>query len=83
MNDNITLKSAGAHRDPRKGIDYYIVTKGNRFYRMHDEQFTWCKETFGEPGVFSSTDRCRWYQNGSFFYFLNEEDCSWFLMRWS
>lgn len=83
MIDKITLKCSGAHRDPLKGVDYYIVSRSNHFYWMYDEQHTWCVETFGERGDFSSSDICRWYHNGSVFYFLNEEDCNWFILRWA
>jgi len=48
MIDKIILKCSGAHRDPRKGVDYYIVSRSNHFYWMYDEQHTWCVETFGE-----------------------------------
>jgi hypothetical protein len=47
----------------------------------------WCKETFGastgsiwsawqEPGE-------RWYANNSKFWFRDEADQTWFLLRWS
>ena len=83
MIDKITLKCCGAHRDTRKGVDYFEVVQGNRFYWMATDHHKWCVETFGNPGDFLSSDICRWYHNGSAFHFLNEEDCNWFLLRWS
>jgi len=36
----------------------------------------WCKEQFG-------TDNKRWYMRGGEFLFCNEEDFSFFCLRWA
>ena len=43
----------------------------------------WCVETFGptaEDGVFIPNHR--WYVNNAKFWFRNEADRDWFLLRW-
>ncbi len=43
----------------------------------------WCVNTFGptpKDGVF--TPSCRWYVNNAKFWFRNEADRDWFLLRW-
>jgi len=83
MIDDIKLTCSGAHPFQDTGVDYYIVTRSNHFFWLRDEQHKWCVETFGKAGDFSSSDICRWYHNGSLFYFLNKADCTWFLIRWA
>lgn len=68
---------------------------GSRYYTVRPvwydwpELETWCRETFGEPGdVWPNEDftwpECpRWIMNNGKFWFRNERDRSWFIMRWT
>jgi len=49
----------------------------------------WCEETFGPTGsLWRETKNLtpetnqRWYANNSKFWFLDEKDLNWFVLRW-
>lgn len=49
-----------------------------------EAMLSWCIETFDptpEDGVW--TPGARWYVNNSKFWFRNEKDRDWFLLRWA
>lgn len=49
-----------------------------------DEMIAWCEETYGptaDDGVW--TPGMRWYANNAKFWFRNEKDLNWFVLRWS
>jgi hypothetical protein len=50
----------------------------------------WCRETFGPTGSLwkerknlAPEPNQRWYANNSKFWFLDEKDLNWFVLRWS
>jgi hypothetical protein len=50
---------------------------------------TWCEETFGPTGSLWAETKSltpepnqRWYANNSRFWFLEEKDLNWFVLRW-
>jgi hypothetical protein len=49
----------------------------------------WCSETFGPVSDVWQADKwftepgARWYQNNAKFWFRDEADRIWFLLRWS
>ena len=48
-----------------------------------NEMMEWCVATFGpapEDGIW--TPGSRWYANNARFWFRNEADRNWFLLRW-
>lgn len=54
------------------------------------EMETWCYETFGETGsIWQETKNLtpephkRWYANNRKFWFRNEKDRDWFVIKWS
>lgn len=54
------------------------------FSKEWKELEDWCGQTFGptpEDGIW--TPGARWYINNSKFYFRDEKDMEWFLLRWS
>jgi len=63
------------------GEPYLIVSPtGLNWWEMR----SWCVESFGptpEDGVW--TPKMRWYENNSAFWFRNQKDRDWFVMRWS
>lgn len=46
---------------------------------------SWCCNTFGEPGSVwgDFTTNNRWYMNNSRFWFRDQKDLAFFLMKWS
>jgi len=71
------------------GIKYHIapIGHGGRFYA---KKIDWCTQTFGEcsmsrwqdPGPTSWKPNERWYANGDYFWFREEQDKVWYLLRW-
>ena len=71
------------------GIKYHIVpiAMGGRYYA---KQIDWCTEVFGEtatsywkdPGPTQWKPNERWYANGDYFWFREEKDKMWYLVRW-
>jgi len=58
----------------------WIYSSSNNWKEMTE----WMIETFGptpKDGVW--TPNARWYVNNSKFWFRNEEDLNWFVLRWS
>lgn len=54
------------------------------FSKEWKELEDWCMQAFGptpEDGIW--TPGARWYINNSKFYFRDEKDMEWFLLRWS
>ena len=48
-----------------------------------DEVIRWCEEQFG-PRVRDITARWSFSRDGySAYYFRNQQDCEWFLLRWA
>lgn len=68
---------------------------GSRYYTVEpvggswSEMEEWCYETFGAPGEvwefanFVWPALPRWVQNNRKFWFRNEKDRTWFVMRWT
>ena len=51
--------------------------------RMWDDIFLWCSQMFGEVGSPWQTEpNRRWYANNSKFWFRDEKDLAWFMLRW-
>lgn len=70
------------------GEQYYTVAPPMAGASWRDME-QWCQETFG-PSTASIWTKSniripneRWYQNNGKFWFRNEADFSWFLLRWS
>ena len=67
------------------GKRYYTVEPvGGNWIAMEK----WCTETFGDPSsvwnAFKESDQLgRWYMNDRRFWFRNERDRNWFIMKWS
>lgn len=67
------------------GARYYCVEPvGGNWMEME----TWCLDTYGNCG--SAWDKnnapeanARWYMNDRRFWFRNERDRNWFIMKWS
>lgn len=66
-----------------KVCDYRVVSYIGKEYWMPDYQHIWCHEQFGKAGEYTNIVVCRWYHHGNRFYFLNEADRDWFILRWS
>jgi hypothetical protein len=63
------------------GARYLTVHPGNS--SKWNEMMEWMIETFGPSacdGVW--TPNMRWYANNAKFWFRNEKDLNWFIMRW-
>jgi hypothetical protein len=74
------------------GKPYHMITVPNRGQEW-GTQVRWCDEQFGQTTSsithaegakkrMSLPDE-RWYTNGSHFWFRDEADYVWFLLRWS
>ena len=67
------------------GARYYCVEPiGGHWLDME----TWCLDTFGSPGdsIWGSDipqPACRWYANNRKFWFRDEKDRDWFIIRWN
>jgi hypothetical protein len=68
------------------GAKYYCVEPiGGNWLDME----MWCLDTFGNSGdMWTAVDKdpipnSRWYMNDRKFWFRNEKDRTWFIMRWS
>jgi len=40
--------------------------------------FGWCHRTFGDSSIYG-----RWCRNNNTYYFRDESDYNWFILRWS
>lgn len=68
---------------------------GSRYYTVEPiggnwlEMETWARSVYGEPGdMWDSNDWCfpegaRWLMNNRKFWFRQEKDRNWFIVRWS
>lgn len=67
------------------GSPYYCVEPiGGNWMEME----TWCLDTYGNCGSMWDKDKApelnaRWYMNDRRFWFRNEKDRNWFIMKWS
>jgi hypothetical protein len=64
------------------GARYLTVHPSNSWH--WNEMMDWMVETFGptaHDGVW--TPNMRWYANNAKFWFRNEKDLNWFILRWS
>jgi hypothetical protein len=68
------------------GARYYTAEPvGGNWWEME----TWCFDTFGNPGasIWNANGvpepLQRWYMNNSKFWFRDEADRTWFVLRWS
>jgi hypothetical protein len=44
----------------------------------------WCWKSFGEQGeTYNGPESHRWYQQNGNFWFRDERDYAWFMLRWS
>jgi hypothetical protein len=71
------------------GAQYYTVAPAMGLMPWREME-TWCEETFGKTGsLWQETKNLtpgphrRWYMNNSKFWFREEADRSWFVLRWS
>lgn len=66
------------------GLEYLTVAPMNAEGQWSD-MMTWMVETFGalddSQGVF--TPNQRWYANNAKFWFRDQKDRDWFVLRWS
>jgi len=70
------------------GKEYYVLEVNGRAlygdYSVWDDMIVWAKETFGptpEDGVWTAD--ARWYVNNAKFWFREERDREWFILRWA
>jgi hypothetical protein len=64
---------------------------GSRYLTVHpssghswNNMLSWCVETYGPSSVDGVwTPNMRWYANNAKFWFRNEKDLNWFVLRWS
>ena len=74
------------------GRPYHTIPVPDRGYDW-GPQVRWCDEQFGQttssithldgPKKRMSLPNERWYTNGSYFWFRDEADLMWFLLKWS
>jgi hypothetical protein len=57
--------------------DYYILEVNN----VDDDILEWCYTTFGTEGPRRDSN-VRWFKVNKTFYFSNEQDLTWFRLRW-
>ena len=94
--DRSVLKSMGYYKDVQLvrdtgtvfGIRYHTVEPRNLEWqdsrRMWDDMMLWCLDTFGaDTSVWSRQPNQRWYVNAGRFWFRDEKDLSWFMLRWA
>ena len=69
-------------------MTYFVVHVNGRAlygdYNIWNEMIEWSTKTFGpapEDGVW--TGGARWYVNNARFWFRDEKDREWFILRWS
>jgi hypothetical protein len=70
------------------GNTYYVVQVDGRptygDYSIWEDMIGWVTKTFGPTapdGVW--TPNMRWYVNNARFWFRDEKDREWFILRWS
>lgn len=68
--------------------DYYMIYVNGRSvygdYNVWNDMIEWATDTFGptpKDGVWSPG--ARWYVNNARFWFREERDREWFVLRWS
>ena len=68
--------------------EYYIIYVNGRntfgAYPIWEDMIAWTTQTFGptpKDGVW--TPNARWYVNNARFWFKEEKDREWFVLRWS
>ena len=45
------------------------------------DMYSWSNETYGEPADMENPER-KWFRNGIRYYFRNESDREWFMLKW-
>ena len=70
------------------GKQYYTISPP-MFESNWPDMELWCEETFGPTGSLwkerknlTPEPNQRWYANDSKFWFLEEKDLNWFVLRW-
>jgi hypothetical protein len=64
------------------GAKYLTVHPNNSW--QWNEMMDWMVKTFGPSAVDGVwTPNMRWYANNAKFWFRNEKDLNWFILRWS
>jgi hypothetical protein len=70
------------------GLPYFVIYVNGRTtygdYSVWEEMIAWTTQTFGptpKDGVW--TPDARWYVNNARFWFKEEKDREWFVLRWS
>jgi len=68
--------------------EYYVIAVNGRptygDYNVWDDMIAWAVKTFGPtPGDGVWTPGARWYVNNAKFWFKDERDREWFLLRWA
>ena len=72
------------------GSRYYTVAPVAEFGEVqgqYNQQWNdmenWCKKTFGDtPSDGVWTPSARWYVNNSKFWFREQKDLEWFMLKW-
>ena len=65
----------------------YLTVAPMTSEEVWDDMIAWMVKTFGpsgtkdNPGVW--TPNQRWYANNAKFWFRNQKDCDWFVLRWA
>lgn len=70
------------------GVTYYTIYVNGRTlygdYTVWEDMIGWAVDTFGpSEQAGPSTIGQRWYVNNATFWFKEEQDREWFLLRWS
>lgn len=93
IDDELLMTMTGWHKlEIGEGRVYgarYLTVKPEGYTPNWDNQIwnkmvEWCVETYGptaHDGVW--TPSMRWYVNNAKFWFRNEKDLNWFVLRWS
>ena len=58
------------------GMNWKYFIRDSSDSPLENEYFTWARDQFGNIGT-------RWNANFQGYWFMNEEDVSWFMLRWS
>jgi hypothetical protein len=71
------------------GMNYHTVAPP-MFNGHWDDMMEWCEQTFGPTGSLwqqtknlTPEPNCRWYANNAKFWFRNQKDLDWFIIKWN
>jgi hypothetical protein len=94
--DRSVLKSMGYYKDVQLvrdtgtvfGIRYHTMEPRNLEWqdsrKIWDDMMLWCNHAFGELSLPWQTEpNGRWYANNAKFWFRDEKDLAWFMLRWA